>query len=75
VFRIDEAEAEILGLDCDVLARRLPMVRMAKPFHPRAFIRMYIIESVTDAAWKREGENQVQPYVPKTKTEPQPKLF
>jgi hypothetical protein len=26
-------------------------------------------------ARKRKGEIQVQPYVPKTKTEPQPKLF
>ena len=75
MFRIDEAEGEILDLDCDVLARRLPKVGMAKPSHPRAFIRMYIIESVTDAAGKREGEIQVQPYAPKTKTEPQPKLF
>ena len=51
------------------------MVRMAKPSHPRVFIRMYIIESVIDAAWKTEGDIQVQPYVPKAKTEPQPKLF
>ncbi len=33
------------------------MVREALP--SRAFIRMYIIESATDAAWKREGEIQV----------------
>ena len=51
------------------------MVRMAKPSHPGAFFRVYIIETVTDAAWKTEGDIQVQPYVPKAKTESQPKLF